>query len=236
MADFINTLDVLGDETVMSSIIDRSITEFKDDTVTSVGQYAFYNCTALSIVDIPNATGLYRYAFQGCTSLVSINAPNVTNQDLTWEQCQFKGCTALESVNLPALLAAKSHMFDGCSSLTKIVLPKVTSVDSVAFQNCWNLKIADFPSLTTFSWNTFQGSNVTAVLLRNTAKIATLSHAMMTGVGGYFYVPKTMADGSDGVAAYQAATNWSTYADRFRALEDYTVDGTTTGELDETKI
>ena len=34
----------------------------------------------------------------------------------------------------------------------------------------------------------------------------------------------------------QAATNWSTYAAQFRALEDYTVDGTTTGELDETKI
>lgn len=38
------------------------------------------------------------------------------------------------------------------------------------------------------------------------------------------------------VDSYKAATNWSTYADQIRALEDYTVDGTTTGALDETKI
>ena len=38
------------------------------------------------------------------------------------------------------------------------------------------------------------------------------------------------------VDSYKAATNWSTYADQIRALEDYTVDGTTTGALDETKV
>jgi hypothetical protein len=38
------------------------------------------------------------------------------------------------------------------------------------------------------------------------------------------------------VDEYKAATNWSTYAGRIRALEDYTVDGTITGELDESKI
>jgi hypothetical protein len=31
-------------------------------------------------------------------------------------------------------------------------------------------------------------------------------------------------------------TNWTTFSAQFRALEDYTVDGTTTGELDESKI
>ena len=229
MSEFINTIDALGDDAVIDSIIDRTIAEFKDNKLTDIGKYAFYKCAALTNVDIPNVTRINGNAFEGCTSLVSLNAPSVTNQGLTWEQYQFKGCTALESANLPALLAAKSYMFDGCSSLTNIVLPKATSVEAVAFQNCKNLKIADFLSLSSFAWNTFQGSSVTAVLLRNTARIATLSHAMMTGVTGYFYVPKTMADGSDGVAAYQSATNWSAFADKFRALEDYTLDGTVDG-------
>ena len=35
---------------------------------------------------------------------------------------------------------------------------------------------------------------------------------------------------------YRNGTNWSTYAAQFRALEDYTVDGTITGELDPNKI
>ena len=47
---------------------------------------------------------------------------------------------------------------------------------------------------------------------------------------GYIYVPKDL------VESYKTATNWSTYATQFRALEDYTVDGTITGELDESKI
>ena len=47
---------------------------------------------------------------------------------------------------------------------------------------------------------------------------------------GYIYVPRALVD------SYKAASNWSTYANQFRALEDYTVDGTTTGALDESKI
>jgi hypothetical protein len=47
---------------------------------------------------------------------------------------------------------------------------------------------------------------------------------------GYIYVPRALVD------TYKVATNWVTYADQFRALEDYTVDGTITGELDESKI
>lgn len=47
---------------------------------------------------------------------------------------------------------------------------------------------------------------------------------------GYIYVPSAL------IEQYKVAENWSTYASQFRALEDYTVDGTITGELDETKI
>jgi hypothetical protein len=47
---------------------------------------------------------------------------------------------------------------------------------------------------------------------------------------GYIYIPSALIEN------YKGATDWSNYADQFRALEDYTVDGTITGELDETKI
>ena len=55
----------------------------------------------------------------------------------------------------------------------------------------------------------------------------------MSGIAngkGYIYVPRAMVD------TLKSATNWSTYATQIRALEDYTVDGTITGELDESKI
>lgn len=47
---------------------------------------------------------------------------------------------------------------------------------------------------------------------------------------GYIYVPENM------IETLSSATNWATYASQLRALEDYTVDGTTTGELDESKV
>lgn len=57
------------------------------------------------------------------------------------------------------------------------------------------------------------------------------SHAFMDVNSAFcIYVPAALID------SYKAATNWSAYANQFRALEDYTVDGTITGELDESKI
>jgi hypothetical protein len=53
---------------------------------------------------------------------------------------------------------------------------------------------------------------------------------------GYFYVPRALLSDDDATKDYRRATNWSTYASQFRALEDYTVDGTITGALDPTKI
>ena len=53
---------------------------------------------------------------------------------------------------------------------------------------------------------------------------------------GYIYVPRALLSDTDETKDYRRATNWSTFATQFRALEDYTVDGTTTGELDPNKI
>ena len=61
-------------------------------------------------------------------------------------------------------------------------------------------------------------------------------HSKIAAGNGYIYVPRALLSDDDETKDYRRATNWSTYAAQFRALEDYTVDGTTTGELDKTKI
>ena len=58
----------------------------------------------------------------------------------------------------------------------------------------------------------------------------TLNGTAISKGAGYIYVPRNLVD------SYKAETNWSAYAEQIRALEDYTVDGTITGDLDETKI
>lgn len=111
-----------------------------------------------------------------------------------------------------------------------------SSVGIYAFQACENLTTANFPVATSIKNYAFRDcTNLTALILRN-ATLCTLSTAngfrntpIESGTG-YIYVPSALVD------TYKAATNWSTFAAQFRALEDYTVDGTTTGALDPEKI
>ena len=48
MSDFVSTVDSIGDEALINSIIDRSITEIQDNYTKSIGEYAFASCYALT--------------------------------------------------------------------------------------------------------------------------------------------------------------------------------------------
>lgn len=219
MADFINTIDLLGDDAVVDSIINRTITEFKDNQLTKVGSGAFYGCTALIEVNLPNV----------CSS----------NGDSLGTSA-FEGCTALQSVNLPSYdraASAMTYQFRNCKALERIILPSLLSTSLGMFMNCTMLATVDLPCCTYLGGNVFAGcSALTALILRSTSvcSLANTNNAIAnTPIAkgtGYVYVPRALVD------SYKVATNWSTYATQFRALEDYTVDGTITGELDETKI
>ena len=107
MADFINTIDVLGDDAVIDSIINRTIPEYKDDTVTKVGQYAFYNCTALETVELPNVGTVEGNTFQNCTALREVVIPKVT----ILQGSVFVKCTALTDVVAPQATHIRSNTF-----------------------------------------------------------------------------------------------------------------------------
>ena len=83
----------------------------------------------------------------------------------------------------------------------------------------------DCTSLTTL---VIRASNMVAA--GNDALSAMLKNTPIANGKGYIYVPASL------VEAYKSAENWSSVAASFRALEDYTVDGTVTGELAESKI
>ena len=68
------------------------------NSVTSIGNYAFWYCTGLTSVTIPNSvTSIGNYAFRDCTGLTSIEIPNsVTSIGYS----AFSGCTGLTSVTI----------------------------------------------------------------------------------------------------------------------------------------
>lgn len=121
-------------------------------------------------------------------------------------------------------------------SITEISSSSATSIGDSAFDSCSALTTADFPVAATIGDSAFAScSKLKSLLLRgnNVCTLSgtnTFSSTPISSGTGYIYVPSSL------IKQYKAATNWSAYSAQFRALEDYTVDGTITGELDPAKI
>lgn len=132
----------------------------------------------------------------------------------------------LMSVNLPLATSIGESAFTGNRNLPSIDLPSVRSIGEGAFSGCYKLKAVVLRStkICTLA-NTDAFNNCYHIL----GKVNS-THNPTGAKDGYFYVPSAL------VEEYKVATNWTTFSSQFRALEDYTVDGTITGELDQSKI
>ncbi len=97
------------------------------NTITSIGNYAFWNCTGLSSITIPNSvTSIENGAFRGCEGLTTISIPNsVTN--IGW--MAFYYCTSLTAISIPNSVTTIGHSaFASCYSLTSIVVENGNTV------------------------------------------------------------------------------------------------------------
>ena len=167
---------------------------------------------------------------------VSSNATSIGNS-------AFHSCSELLTADFPVATSIGEAAFGVCSKLTTADFPLVTSIGNYAFQSCRALSTVDFPLATSIGNRAFYDcSKLTAVILRNEEEMVTLAnvnaftHTPIANGTGYFYVPRVYLDDTDSTKDYRQATNFSTYSAQFRALEDFTIDGTVSGELDWDKI
>ncbi len=125
--------------------------------VTTIGAYAFKNCTSLISVSIPNSvTAIGNGAFQNCTSLTSVVLPNGITEIAG---STFRGCSSLTNIVIPnSVKIIGTYAFSYCTSLTSIIIPSsVTAARSNAFRGCTSLTIyceaTSMPKGWTDSWN-----------------------------------------------------------------------------------
>ena len=83
---------------ISRAIVDGTITEYSDDTLTNIGIDAFRGASKLISVDTPSVTEIGASAFRYILVLENVNIPSVTNL----QRDAFYGCSALISVRLPA--------------------------------------------------------------------------------------------------------------------------------------
>ena len=104
-----------------------------------IAQYAFYNCTALKSVTIPDSvTGIGDYAFSYCDGLTSVTIGNDV-KSIGVEAFAF--CNSLTSVTIGSgVTSIGDFAFAYCNSLTSIIIPNsVTSIGEGAFAYCNSL-------------------------------------------------------------------------------------------------
>lgn len=162
-----------------------------------------------------------RCGFAYLRKLVSVSLPNVTNISAEG----FVGCSALTSFNFPRLKSIGYRCFRYCTFSEFITGESFNSrIDSSTFENCDNLQRVDLYHINTLGISSYGlgAINLVTAIFRQTDFVPSLSITAFGGSNtkmntgeGYIYVPASMVD------AYKAATNWSTYADQIRAIEDY---------------
>ena len=108
-------------------------------SVTSIGEYAFVNCSALTSVTIGNSvTSIGVGAFNGCSSLTSVT---IGNSVTSIGSQAFYYCVSLTSVTIPnSVTSIEYEAFAYCYDLTSVTIGNsVTSIGEVAFRDCSNL-------------------------------------------------------------------------------------------------
>lgn len=220
-------LSLAGDDV---SYLFEGCTELKYVSLPNV-EYIVYSmfsgCYKLQEVSIPLASKARTSAFYGCEALSNINFPLITKI----ENNAFSNCKALSSINFPAVTEIGNNAFESCSNLVNVTLRDITYIGSSAFAYCYGLVTMDLGA----SIESIYGaalrrcSSLLHLVIRNTNAVCvydtTASNSDPSNGQLKIYVPRALLD------SYKTATNWSRFANKFVALEDHTVDGTTTGEL-----
>ena len=162
-------------------IPDKFTFNAKDYNVTSIGEYAFYNCSELTSIQLPNSvTSIGHHAFHYCRGLKSITIPSFVK---SIGDRAFDYCDVLSSITIPnSVKSIGEYAFEGCSKLISIIskIEVPFPINENVFTN-YSRPVLTVPSGTasayrsTAGWNNFinieeekdshdsDGSNVTII-------------------------------------------------------------------------
>ena len=232
---------------VLNSFAPADLAEYTiPDSVTAIGNSAFYMCSKLTSVTIPNSVySIGNGAFYNCSNLTSVTIPDSVTQIGNWA---FQHCSSLTSITIPdSVITLGGNPFWACTSLaefngkfasedkhcllvdsvlnsfaigcgvTEYTVPdSVTSIGYGAFRSCNSLTSINIPNGIT---------SIDAYAFENCTYLKTVTCAAITPptLGGSAFrdnaPDRKIYVPSGSVDAYKAAEGWSEYADAIVAEE-----------------
>ena len=179
--------DVGRDIAMEDGLVSRTLTEYINNTVTRIGNYAFGNFSSLEYVSLPKVTEIDGgNNFASCAKLRAINIPNL-QKTVSNAGNHFRQCTSLEELRVP--LFNNTLAVSGCTSL------KLYEVGTP-----YNIPASTFTNLTSLKTLILHCTKV--VPLANISAFTGTPFAS-GGTGGKVYVPQQYIEN------YKTATNWS---------------------------
>ncbi len=159
-----------------------------------IGSYAFYGCSNLKTIHIPDTVRAIGYsAFSRCTSLEDVTiSKNIEKLDYA----TFAGCNNLDEIEIPeGVKEIGAYAFQNCNNLKKIVLPKsMEIIQDAAFSND-SIEIVEINSENT----NFTKQNGILLGNNNTIIILVTKEAIN---GSTFIVPNTVEKLAQGLESF----------------------------------
>ena len=202
------------DNSVLASIVDRTITELSDKSITRIGRYGLSDCSKLEKIDLQNVLTIGYMGLARCGLLTEVSLPNCEELGTY----AFDSSPNIEKFYLPKLVRVIGNGVFYGNSLVTLVLPSLTYIGHSGLVSCAKLEALDVLGGrgNVFAAGVFNGCPLLETIVIRAKSLSGIQRASdmdstkfgASGTGGKLYVPQEV------MSLYTANTQWSEILNR----------------------